>query len=305
MKKIILLECPTNLGLIKSPTIDEPGVKRLPDWMRFHHFHTLLAPKETHRLEAFPFAMHLDPITQVRNAEHIIQYAEQQSNSMVQHLHKNSFVLVLGGDCSVLIGSALALKKKGTFGLFFLDGHTDYTIPELSQTHGAAGMDLAIACGYGHEKLTNIQKLSPYLKEEHVYCVGNREYDDDYEKPILESNVHYYPLYKLRKETVLTVVHHFLSMVDQEELDGFFIHLDVDVLHDTIMPAVDCRQEDCLTYDELHEIVTTLVQHERCFGLEITILDPDLDPDGVYTKAFINNIMSCLQHINESEKSSY
>lgn len=298
MKKIILLECPTNLGLIKTEDRDEPGVKRLPDWMRSHHFHTLLNPDYIYRLEGFPFEMHLDPFTQVRNAENIIKYAEQQTSIMEQQLHKDSFVIVLGGDCSILIGSALALKKKGTFGLFFLDGHTDYTLPELSQTHGAAGMDLAIVCGYGHRNLTDIQHAIPYLKEEHVYCVGNREYDDDYERPIIESNVTYYPLYKLRKEGATNVVGNFLSMVDQEQLDGFFIHLDVDVLNDTIMPAVDCRQEDGLTYEELLKIVTTLVQSNQCFGIEITILDPDLDPKGRYTRDFIKNIIRCFKHIN-------
>jgi hypothetical protein len=34
-------------------------------------------------------------------------------------------------------------------------------------------------------------------------------------------------------------------------LEGFWIHLDADVLDDAIMPAVDCRMPDGLTWDEL------------------------------------------------------
>ncbi len=50
-------------------------------------------------------------------------------------------------------------------------------------------MDLAIVTGCGHEKLTNIYQLKPYLQEEHVWCIGNREYDADYVKPILASDI--------------------------------------------------------------------------------------------------------------------
>ena len=71
--------------------------------------------------------------------------------------------------------------------MFFLDGHTDFILPEISQTGGAAGMDLAIVTGHGHDKLTNIFNLKPYLPERNVFCVGNREYSPEYIQPILGS----------------------------------------------------------------------------------------------------------------------
>jgi len=93
---------------------------------------------------------------------------------------QNKIPLVIGGNCSVLIGAGLALKQKGSFGLFHLDGHTDYMWPEFSQTGGAAGMGLALVAGIGHQKLTNIGNLRPYFIEENIFCAGNREYDDEY-----------------------------------------------------------------------------------------------------------------------------
>ena len=81
--------------------------------------------------------------------------------------------------------------------LFFLDGHTDFITPELSGTAGAAGMDLAIVTGHGHEKLTNIYEQGHYVKKENVYCVGNREYDEAYERPVKESSVRYLDLLTL------------------------------------------------------------------------------------------------------------
>ncbi len=60
----------------------------------------------------------------------IIGYAQQQADIIVSHYEKNAFNIILGGDCSILIGNAIALKKLGNFGIFYLDGHTDFIPPE-------------------------------------------------------------------------------------------------------------------------------------------------------------------------------
>ncbi|MDM1398273.1 arginase family protein [Myroides odoratimimus] len=295
MKRKVIIECPTNLGLAQSTYAKEPGVRFLPTWLEKYRLYSIINPDKIYRIEAPAYSMNLDENTQVRNADEIIEYATKQADIVEEELSKNSFLIVLGGDCSILIGSALALKRKGRYGLFFLDGHTDYVLPGQLGVHGAAGMDLAIVCGAGHERLTNIQNNKPYIEEEYVFCVGNREYNEEYERPIKESKVVYYPLSKLRNYGIKRVVSDFLMRVEEYDLEGYFIHLDVDVLNDKIMPAVDCRQEDGLNYKELKEILIPLVKDKRCVGLEIAILDPDLDPLGVYTNEFIENVRDIIE----------
>ncbi|NOU20017.1 MAG: arginase family protein [Bacteroidales bacterium] len=293
----VIIECPTNLGLSKKPYANEPGVKRLPMWLKKWGFHAAITPNKIISIEAPEYSANIDPETDVRNAGAIINYAIKQSEIIANKIHNDSFLIVLGGDCSVLVGTSIALRKMGRFGLFFLDGHTDYIKPEQSHTHGAAGMDLAIACGYGHPNLTNILNLCPYIEQQNVFCVGNREYDDDYEMPIKESQVTYIPLNELRKRSIKKTVIQFLNMIEKHKLDGFFIHFDVDVLDDTIMPAVDSRENDGLSYFELEEILTPLIGSNKAFGMEITILDPDLDPNGSYTRDFIKIVTPIINKL--------
>ena len=66
-------------------------------------------------------------------------------------------------------------------------------------------------------------------------------------------------------------------MVNDKGLDGFFIHFDVDILKDEFMPAVDSRMEDGISYEDLREMLEPLFANPLCFGIEITILDPDYD----------------------------
>ncbi|HZH94910.1 MAG TPA: arginase family protein, partial [Flavisolibacter sp.] len=182
---------------------------------------------------------------------------------------------------------------------FFLDGHTDFMLPALSHTGGAAGMDLAVVTGHGHDKLTNIDGQKPYFKEEYVWCVGNRDYEEWYVKAITDSNITYISLDILRQDGIKKCIANFLQMIKTKKLDGFWIHIDVDVLNDTIMPAVDSRQPDGLEYEEFNEILNLLLADSKATGLEITILDPDLDPSGKYTKGFINNFCSSFNSIRK------
>lgn len=297
-KPITLLEFPFNLGLKEPSHGKEPGVRKLPEHLKRFGFHEKINPAKVIRLETPPYSRTFDIKTGISNVNEIATYAIEQSH-LLKPLIGNSFLIVLGGDCSILIGTALALKQTGRFGLFYLDGHTDYMGSHLSETGGAAGMDLAIATGYGPDSLTNLQSQYPYLIEKHVWCVGNREYDQDYVNEILQSEIHYVDLAELRRSGIQSCVTEFIQMVQDENLEGFWIHLDVDVLNDKIMPSVDSRTPDGLFYAELNLVLELLLKSGKATGLQITILDPDLDPTGEYAKEFVNNICEILNSVRE------
>lgn len=286
-KEVELFEFPTSLGLRKKRYETSPGVQALPDWLRTLGFYQGMDICDTFHLPAHEYLMDFNEATGLLNADHVIQYAKEQAFILHKQLQNDYFKLIIGGDCSVLIGTSLALKQKGTYALFFLDGHTDYIPSERSQTGGIAGMDLAVVSGYGEEKLTNISGLKPYFEEDYIYCVGNRELTPSYIAPILNTNINYYDLNETRSTGATSITQSFLQMVEDDALDGFFIHLDVDVLSDEIMPAVDSRAEGGLTYQELTGLIRPLIHHPRCTGVEITILDPSLDTTGEITRRFI------------------
>ncbi|AUP78098.1 arginase family protein [Flavivirga eckloniae] len=298
--KIYIVEFPSNLGLKQTDYAIEPSVKKLPKWLKQFGLHKQVNPERVLGLEPPSYSMDFDKESGVRNADKIIKYAKEQSQ-LLESLKEEAFKIVIGGDCSILIGSAIALKKKGEFGLFFIDGHTDFILPEISQTGGAAGMDLAIVTGYGHEKLTNIHGLNPYFMERNVFCVGNRAFDEDYVQPILDSEIGYYNLNRLRRNGFKNTVDQFLKLVNDNRLDGFFIHLDLDVLNDDIMPAVDSRAKGGLTYVELSELLIPLISSEKAVGIEITILDPDLDKNGKYTIKFVQHFVEILKSVSNSQ----
>jgi arginase len=296
MKRIVnIVEAPSNLGL-KAPSYGtEPGVKLLPEWLKKWGLYDSIQPRTIHTTTPPAYLGELDRPSGVLNADQIADYSQQLANLVSSLIKENVFPIVIGGDCSVLIGNMLALKSIGNYALLFLDGHTDYAWPPMSQSGGAAGMDLAIVTGHGHEKLTNIWGLRPYVTEKQVWSLANRDFDQAYLEAIQSSAIQYVDLPTLRKRGLTTCASEFLAMVEEQNLSGFWIHLDVDVLDDELMPAVDSRQPEGLTYDELNTILNTLLSSEKAAGLEITILDPMLDQSSGITQQFIHALQPILE----------
>jgi arginase len=80
----------------------------------------------------------------------------------------------------------------------------------------------------------------------------------------------------------------------RDELVGFWIHLDVDVLDKVIMPAVDYHLDGGLYFSDLSELLKIILGSGRAVGMDITILNPDLDVDGSITRRFVSSVVSGL-----------
>ena len=68
---------------------------------------------------------------------------------------------MLGGDCTILLGNLLALRRRGRYGLLFLDGHADFYQPSANVNGEAASSELAFATGRGPASLTTFDGLRP------------------------------------------------------------------------------------------------------------------------------------------------
>lgn len=89
------------------------------------------------------------------------------------------------------------------------------------------------------------------------------------------------------------------------QLDGYWVHLDADVLDPSVMPAVDSPDADGLTPDELVALLRPLLASGRphcpegvggtpSVGLDITIYDPDLDPEGTAGALLTDIVVAAL-----------
>jgi arginase len=283
-RQIAVLDAPSNLGLRPPAPGREPGVSKLAAALRACGIRERLGAVDARRVPAPAYDPAPDPATRFRNGPGLRAYAIQLAAQTGTVLGQGYFPLVLGGDCSILLGNMLALHSRGRYGLVFLDGHIDFAYHRTSPALAAAGLDLALVTGHGPDRLTNIEDRKPYVREEDVAMLAYREeeYSPEYDlQPFLNSRMHRSDLDQVRRLGVRAATEQALAAIRRSGGDGFWIHLDVDVLDPLIMPAVDSPEPPGgLTYPELIELLGILLRSPRAEGMEITVFDPELDPDG-------------------------
>ena len=89
-----------------------------------------IAARHGGRVEPPPYRAGRDPQTQVTNAHGLRDYALRLADTVGEVLARGEFPVVLGGDCSILLGTLLAAARRGRHGVVFIDGHIDFYPPE-------------------------------------------------------------------------------------------------------------------------------------------------------------------------------
>jgi arginase len=277
-KPIAMIDAPSNLGLRPPQRGRVPGVYQMPQALRNAGLLPALGAQDGGSVDAPAYMPDIDPATGVRNPISIRDYSLKLADAVEPVIRAGQFPLVLGGDCSILLGTMLALRRIERYGLFFLDGHADFLTPQTSQTGGAAGMDLALVTGRGPTILTELDGCTPLVQAADVVLFGNRDNPASY-GVILPDAMYTCDLTDMRAMGVEAAVNAALARLKARGLEGFWIHFDVDALDSAIMPAVDSPQSDGLTYAEMRVILRALLKSGMAAGMEMTIFDPDLDPD--------------------------
>jgi arginase len=223
-----------------------------------------------------------DTETGMLNPAGIVTVSTRLADAIEQVLDDDGFPVVIGGDCSVLLSSMLALRRRGRYGLLHVDGHADFWHPSQEPAGEAASLDLALVTGRGPTGVTNLEGLAPLVRDDDVAQLGYRStVNDSYlDEHIRDTAIGVHDLGDVRRLGIETCTARAIDTAARPELDGMWLHLDVDVLDDDLMPAVDYRSPGGLSWEEVGHVVAASADSGRLVGLQVTIYNPALDAPG-------------------------
>lgn len=187
MRRTVLIDAPSNLGLRPPAPGTVPGCYKLAGALREQGL--------LRRLGALEGGVVVPPRYDLGdwkegdgdfNAAALAAYTGRLATRVEGHVSSGDFPVVLGGDCSILLGAVLALRRLGRYGVAYLDGHGDFRHPGNAAVSGpvgaAAGEGLAQITGRGQADLTDLDGLRPYVRDEDVCVLGIRDVDEDQEE---------------------------------------------------------------------------------------------------------------------------
>jgi arginase len=288
--RFAIIEAPSVLGLAPS------GVEDLPATLLSAGLAARLGARRVGTVEPPPYDERRDPVHGFLNAPGIARYATELADVISSVVDVGETPLVLGGDCSILLGSMLALRRRGRYGLLFLDGHTDFYQPAANVNGQVASSDLALASGRGPSELTDLEDRGPLVRDEDIVAFGRRDQAESLEYGSDEppESLRVLDLAAIRAAGIDASLGDALARLTRPELAGFWLHLDADVLDDAIMPAVDYRQPGGLSWRELEAVLRAARMTDRLVGLEVTIFNPRLDTSGVVARALTDALVAGL-----------
>jgi arginase len=200
--------------------------------------------------------------------------------------------LVVGGDCPLLLGCLAAAAGRERLGLLFVDGHEDAYLPEQSSTGESADMELALALGMADTSWSSeLTSAFPLVEPADVRILGARDAEllRTEGVPSLEGRIALADGDRLAADPARTAAWACASL-----WDPWWFHLDLDVLSTEALPAVDYQQPGGLGWQELAIVATTALDaHPR--GWDITIYNPDLDPERIHARRIVDFIGSVVE----------
>jgi arginase len=289
MRTIGLLGVPTNSagtisGVARAPTtLREVGlVEALRQDTDVHDYGDVMLPDPSPGR---------DPMSLLIDHHGLIAMLARVRDAVTSILDNGHFPLVIGGDCPLLLGCLAAAKTNERIGLLFVDGHEDAYLPAQSSTGEAADSELAFALGMADASWSpELASVLPLVAPADVRILGARDAGLLYAEGVasLGDRVALVDGDRLSAEPGIATAEAVSFLPD-----AWWFHLDLDVLSTEALPAIDYPQPGGLGWNDLSLVVTTAIGANPT-GWDITIYNPDLDPERIHAQRIVRFIRAAI-----------
>jgi arginase len=232
-----------------------------------------------------------------RHEAEILSYSRALAGRVSRAIDHGHFTLVLGGDCSIVLGCLLAARRRaGTMGLAYVDAHADFATTADAPDGAVSSMALSLAIGRGQSALAGLGGAHPLVAAERTAIIGRRSRQvSQGSAQLAAASILDIPASELDTATDLSQVgDRALTRVAAHGVRGFWIHVDADVLNPSVLSAVGSPEPGGPMPDQLLAVLAPLVADSRAMGLSLSIYDPALDPDRSSARQIVNLLVAML-----------
>lgn len=297
-RPIAVVGAPSSIGIRPYDDGELRHLNRTPAVLRERGLVNRLRATDLGDVVPPPYKDFVRPPSRARNEEQMVAYSRALGERVAAATAHGSFAVVLGGDCSIVLGCLLGARRTAgaTLGLAYLDAHADFATPEESRTGSVASMALALAAGRGKTPLARLAGRHPLVDGGHIALIGRRDSSDSWygHAALRTTAILDIPDSQMMAMSSDEVAAASLARVASPGVDGFWIHVDADILNPAVMPAVDSPEPGGPIGEELLALLKPLVRHPGALGLDVSIYDPALDPDRACARQLVSLLDTLL-----------
>lgn len=234
-----------------------------------------------------------------KNEYEVEKFNTQLYNNILSKIKEEYFPILVGGDHSVAIASALAsVKANIDVGIVWIDSHADYNTFETTITGNIHGLPLAAITGYKCNELRYYHD-GKVIQPSRTVIVGARSIDDAEKDNLRYAGVTVFTTEDIREKGITEVMDEAFKIAGYKT-KGIHVSYDIDVIDPSIAPGVSVPEYDGITEEEAMTINEYLVKHMNdILSFDLVEFNPLRDQDRK-TEQIALNILT--QIINAAEK---
>jgi arginase len=204
-------------------------------------------------------------------------------------LQPDHIPLLIGADCSVVVGTAQALMRVcgDDVHILYVDGDIDGVAPQPERCMSAAGMALWLTAQ------DSPFRAGPTLRPSQITVIG---WSDDLHSP--DMGLQSLPLAEVRRLGPGEAARQALQAIPASA--SILLHFDIDVLNKQEMPAAYFPHTDGLSMTEAQELLGVILMDPRIRIIEVAEYASLRDLDQSYASGIVDLLTAALKRPGHS-----
>lgn len=195
-----------------------------------------------------------------KNEYEIEKFNSNLYKNMVDKIKEEYFPILIGGDHSVAIASALASTKVNIdVGMIWIDAHTDYNTFETTVTGNIHGLPLAAINGYKNNEL-RFYHQGKIIQPSKTVIIGARSIDEAEKDNVRYAGVTVFSTEDIKEKGIDTIMDEAFKIAGYKTR-GIHISYDLDVIDPDIAPGVSIPEFDGINEEEAMKINEYIINH--------------------------------------------
>lgn len=212
---------------------------------------------------------------------------KQVSEQVYNHAKKGKFVVTIGGDHSIAIGTvsgtAKAIRERlgREIAVIWVDAHADINTPETSDSGNIHGMPVSFLTGLAKD---DREDVFGWLKEEHMLStkklvyIGLRDIDKGEKKILREHGIKAFSMHDIDRHGIGKIMDMALGWIGSDT--PIHLSFDIDALDPIYAPSTGTAVRGGLTLREGDFICECVADTGSLIALDLVEVNPSLDEKG-------------------------
>ena len=237
-----------------------------------------------------------------KNEYEIEKFNTNLYKNMVDKIKEEYFPIMIGGDHSAAIASALASAKVNIdVGIIWIDAHTDYNTFETTVTGNIHGLPLAAINGYKNSELRYYHD-GKVIQPSRTVIIGARSIDDAEKDNVRYSGVTVFTTQDIKEKGIEAIMDEAFKIAGYKT-KGIHISYDLDIIDPDIAPGVSVPEFDGINEEEAMKINEYIINHmQSVLSYDLVEFNPLRDVDRKTEQIALNLLAQVIRAVENKKK---